>query len=70
MGEEGLSPAERRYLGFADAFETAVVNHAGPRTLEQSMAAGWRALRLLPAAELTRLDARQRAHYIEGGHDA
>jgi V/A-type H+-transporting ATPase subunit B len=70
MGEEGLSPAERRYLGFGDAFETTVVNHAGPRTLEQSMAAGWRALRLLPAAELTRLDARQRAHYIEGGHDA
>jgi protein-disulfide isomerase-like protein with CxxC motif len=34
------------------------------------MAAGWRALRLLPAEELTRLNAKQRAHYIEGGHDA
>ncbi|MGB8327283.1 MAG: V-type ATP synthase subunit B [Steroidobacteraceae bacterium] len=70
MGEEGLSAAERKYLAFADAFEEQVVSHAEARTLERSMAAGWRALRLLPAEELTRLNAKQRAHYIEGGHDA
>jgi V/A-type H+-transporting ATPase subunit B len=70
MGLEGLSAAERQYLAFGDAFEQGVVNHAAPRTLEQSMAAGWRALRLLPADELTRLDRRQREHYISGGRDA
>ena len=70
MGLEGLSAAERQYLAFGDAFEQGVVNHAAPRTLEQSMAAGWRALRLLPADELTRLDRRQREHYISGGQDA
>jgi V/A-type H+-transporting ATPase subunit B len=70
MGEEGLSAAERQYLEFGDAFEQRVVQHAEPRTLEQSMAAGWRVLRMLPAAELTRLNARQRDHYLEGGHDA
>ena len=70
MGDEGLSAAERKYLTFADAFEEQVVNHAEARTLDESMAAGWRALRLLPAAELTRLNARQREHYIDGGHDA
>jgi V/A-type H+-transporting ATPase subunit B len=70
MGLEGLSAAERQYLAFGDAFEQGVVNHAAPRTLEQSMAAGWRALRLLPPDELTRLDRRQREHYISGGQDA
>ncbi len=70
MGQEGLSAAERQYLDFADAFELEVVHQDAPRTLEQSMAAGWRVLRRLPAAELTRLNARQREHYLTGGHDA
>ncbi len=70
MGEEGLSAAERQYLVFADAFETRVVAQDSPRTLEQSMAAGWEGLRLLPAAELTRLNASQRARYIEQRRDA
>jgi V/A-type H+-transporting ATPase subunit B len=70
MGQEGLSAAERQYLEFADAFELEVVHQDAPRTLEQSMAAGWRVLRRLPATELTRLNARQREHYLTGGHDA
>jgi V/A-type H+-transporting ATPase subunit B len=70
MGQEGLSAAEQQYLDFADAFELEVVHQTAPRTLEQSMAAGWRVLRRLPAAELTRLNARQREHYLTGGHNA
>jgi V/A-type H+-transporting ATPase subunit B len=70
MGREGLSDVERRYLEFGDAFEQQLVRQAQGRTLEASMSAGWRVLRLLPASELTRLARRQVSHYIEGGEDA
>jgi V/A-type H+-transporting ATPase subunit B len=70
MGREGLSAAEERYLEFGDAFERRLVHQAEGRTLEESMTVGWQVLRLLPAEELTRLDRRQLAHYIEGAQDA
>jgi V/A-type H+-transporting ATPase subunit B len=70
LGREGLSAAELRYLEFGDAFERQLVHQERSRTLEESMAAGWQVLRLLPPQELTRLDRRQLAHYIEGGQDA
>ncbi len=65
VGEDGLSATDRRYLAFGDAFEQRLI-HQGPsaRTLEESMAAGWAALRELPAAELHRLsDAQIREHH-------
>jgi V/A-type H+/Na+-transporting ATPase subunit B len=70
MGREGLSANEERYLEFGDAFERRLVHQAQSRTLEESMASGWQVLRLLPAAELTRLNRHQLAHYIEGAQDA
>jgi V/A-type H+-transporting ATPase subunit B len=70
LGREGLSAVEQRYLEFGDAFEHQLVHQERARTLEESMAAGWRVLRLLPPHELTRLDRRQLAHYVEGGQDA
>jgi V/A-type H+-transporting ATPase subunit B len=59
MGAEGLGDADRRFLEFGDAFENHVVAQAGARTLEESMAAGWRVLAALPRAELTRLSRAQ-----------
>ena len=64
MGSEGLSETDRRYLEFGDAFETDLVNQDGPRTLEESMDVGWRLLRLLPEAELSRLNDDQIAQHI------
>ncbi|MFO0337064.1 MAG: V-type ATP synthase subunit B [Pseudomonadota bacterium] len=58
-GAEGLGAADRRFLEFGDLFETTVVAQSGPRTLEQSMAAGWEALARLPREELTRLSRAQ-----------
>jgi V/A-type H+-transporting ATPase subunit B len=55
VGEEGLAETDRRYLAFGDAFERDLVSQAAPRTLEQSMEAGWRLLAALPSSELTRL---------------
>jgi V/A-type H+-transporting ATPase subunit B len=59
MGAEGLGDADRRFLEFGDAFEREVVAQSAARTLEDSMAAGWRVLATLPRAELTRLSRAQ-----------
>ncbi len=64
MGQEGLSEIDRRYLEFGDAFERELVSQEGPRTLEESMDVGWRLLRLLPEAELSRLSDEQIAQHI------
>jgi len=66
MGQEGLSDTDRDYLEFGDRFEAEVVGHEAPRTLEESMAAGWRVLALLPDNELTRLSNEQIAHFVRG----
>jgi V/A-type H+/Na+-transporting ATPase subunit B len=63
VGEEGLAATDRQYLAFGTAFEGELVNQESPRTLEQSMAVGWRLLRGLPISELSRLsDAQIAAH--------
>jgi len=66
VGADGLAETDRRYLAFGDAFEGTLVRQEEPRTLEESMAAGWRLLRDLPRAELARLsDAQIAAHLSE-----
>jgi V/A-type H+-transporting ATPase subunit B len=63
VGEEGLSATDRQYLAFGTSFEEDLVSQSEPRTLEQSMEAGWRLLAGLPVSELTRLsDAQIAAH--------
>jgi len=63
VGEEGLAETDRQYLAFGDAFERDLVSQGAPRTLEQSMDAGWKLLAELPRTELTRLsDAQIDAH--------
>ncbi|EGV16041.1 V-type ATP synthase subunit B [Thiocapsa marina] len=67
VGEDGLSEDDRKLLLFGDDFEQTVI-HQGvdARTLEESMTAGWSALRALPAGELHRLDDRQiREHLLD-----
>jgi len=63
VGEEGLAEIDRRYLAFGSAFEERLVVQDGARTLEESMAVGWKLLRGLPIAELSRLsDAQIQRH--------
>ncbi len=61
VGEEGLSDTDRRYLEFGRAFEQDFVHQERARRLEESMAAGWNCLRVLPRGELTRLSDAQLA---------
>ena len=63
VGLEGLVDSDRRYLAFGAAFEQTLVSQKEARTLEQSMAIGWKLLADLPRNELTRLsDAQIEAH--------
>jgi V/A-type H+-transporting ATPase subunit B len=70
MGEEGLPKTDQKYLRFGDAFEDAFIQQPVARTLEESMAIGWRLLRGLPANELSRLSSQQISRYIEIKDDA
>ena len=65
VGVEGLVDADRRYLAFGTAFEQNLISQTEARTLEQSMAIGWKLLADLPRSELTRLSDAQIAAHIE-----
>jgi V/A-type H+-transporting ATPase subunit B len=66
VGVEGLVDADRRYLAFGTAFEETLVSQTQARTLEESMAIGWKLLAELPRNELTRLSDAQIAVHLEG----
>ncbi len=65
VGEEGLADTDRRYLRLGSDFESQLVQQSGPRTLEESMAIGWRLLAGLPRSELTRLSDAQIAAHLD-----
>ncbi|MBI3995713.1 MAG: V-type ATP synthase subunit B [Nitrospirae bacterium] len=56
VGEEGLTEPDKRLLKFAERFEEAFVNQGNEeRSLEQTLALGWKLLGLLPKERLTRI---------------
>ncbi len=69
MGQEGLPDVDRQYLVFGDRFEQELVHQEGGRTLEESMAIGWRLLTSLPVSELTRLSDQQISLHVAGAPD-
>lgn len=58
IGEEELSPIDKKYIEFGRAFESTFVNQGNNenRTIEQSLDLGWKLLSTLPRAELDRVD--------------
>lgn len=57
VGEMGLSPEERKYLEFAEAFERRFVNQGEyeNRTIEKTLDVAWDILSILPESELVRI---------------
>jgi V/A-type H+-transporting ATPase subunit B len=56
VGEEALSPAERRIVAFAAQFESTFVSQGTDRrTLDETFEAAWRVLGMLPRADLSRI---------------
>ena len=57
LGEAALTPVDRLYAKFADAFEAEYVNQGffEDRSVEETLDIGWRLLSLLPRTELRRI---------------
>lgn len=58
IGEEELSPIDKKYLEFGRLFESTFINQGNTenRTIEQSLDLGWKLLSTLPKSELDRVD--------------
>ena len=58
IGEEELSPIDKKYIEFGRLFENKFVNQGFTenRSIEQSLDLGWELLSTLPRAELDRVD--------------
>ncbi len=58
IGEEELSPIDKKYIEFGKLFESRFVNQGfnENRSIEQSLDLGWELLSTLPRAELDRVD--------------
>ena len=60
IGEDELSPIDKKYLEFGKAFEERYIGQ-GPnenRTIEETLDLGWELLRILPKEELDRIDTK------------
>ena len=59
IGAEELSETDREYLAFGEAFEQEFIRQGEreKRSMEDSLAIGWRLLHMLPREELNRIDA-------------
>lgn len=56
LGEAALSSLDRRYLAFASAFESEYIGQGrARRSIDETLALGWRLLGHLPRSELTRV---------------
>ncbi len=58
IGEEELSPIDKKYIEFGKLFEQYFVNqgYSENRSIEQSLNLGWKLLSTLPRTELDRVD--------------
>ena len=68
IGEDQLSPIDKKYLEFGKAFEERYIGQ-GPnenRTIEETLDLGWELLRILPKEELDRVDTKILDVYYKG----
>lgn len=69
VGAEELTPRERRYLTFADAFERRFVSQAdgSRRTIEATLDVGWTVAAELPPEDLALIEPDLAARFLPGG---
>lgn len=68
IGEEELSPIDKKYIEFGKLFESTFINQGNNenRTIEQSLDLGWKLLSTLPKTELDRVDDKLlEKYYVE-----
>lgn len=67
IGEEELSGRDKMYLEFGRRFEEDFIGQ-GPqenRSIEQTLDRGWEMLKLIPAADLTRVSEQEIAAHLK-----
>ena len=67
IGEDELSPLDKRYLIFGNAFEHEFVGQGMEenRTIEETLDIGWHLLGILPREELDRIDTKILDQYYQ-----
>ena len=66
IGEEELSPSDKRVMEFGRAFEEKFVGQGNTsRTIEETLDLGWELLSMLPKEELDRVDQVLLDHYYK-----
>jgi V/A-type H+-transporting ATPase subunit B len=67
VGEEEMGETEQHYLAFGKAFERQFITQENEenRSLEQTLAIGWKLLNLLPTTALTRLKPQDIAEHFQ-----
>jgi V/A-type H+-transporting ATPase subunit B len=57
LGEAALTPMDRLYAKFADAFEERYINQGftEDRSIEETLDLGWELLSILPRSEMKRI---------------
>lgn len=68
IGEDELSPLDKTYLEFGKAFESRFVGQGEDenRSITDTLSLGWELLRMLPRAELDRIDTKLLDKYYGG----
>ncbi len=68
IGEESLSPTERKYLRFAEAFEKKFLSQGvnENRSIEETLEIAWDVLSILPETELTNIKPEFIKKYYKG----
>lgn len=63
LGEDALSEIDLKYAKFADAFEAEYVSQGfeTDRSIDDTLAIGWKLLSMLPRSELKRI----RDHFLD-----
>ncbi len=72
IGEDELSPIDKKYLAFGKAFETEFVGQGAMenRSIIDTLNIGWRLLRMLPKEELDRVDTKILDKYYNAAQES
>lgn len=67
IGEDELSPSDKKYLAFGKAFESRFLGQDiyENRSIEETLNLGWELLGMLPKEELDRIDTKLLNHYYK-----
>jgi V/A-type H+-transporting ATPase subunit B len=71
IGEAALSELDRQYLGFAAEFEAEYIGQGHvERSIDETLALGWRMLARFPRGELKRIRSEHLERYYDAAREA